>query len=462
MSYEREPEDCILTSLEEEIAGELEPTPLERILAERYAQLLIKILESHPRISIDALSVEVHGSYAKDTWLSKDFDLDIFVIYPKEKRREWVRTTGFNQIREAIEAAGIPYLVEYAEHPYITTIYLGLEANIVPALEPGGERLSVYRTTRHTRYIRQHLKPWQKRHVRLLKSFLKATGTYGADSETQGVSGYLAELLILIYKCFPKAIGAIASWNPPLVIDPKTGKHRKPGYRQGEHPVVIPDPVDPGRNAAAALSLETLGKLVLAARAYINKPCQAFFHTHTSRTRRIKPPQDRAAIIHYYNPTLHTLPRDTIWGELHRIRRTIVRLLENLGYKVVYSSAATDESAHALIGVEVYNEKPSPEPRSGPQPWRGDPIKFITKTLEHNMPFWTGIDGTLWAWRPRPRRLHEELETRWREYTVAPHFRDNKPRIYAWGKQPHHLSTLVSGLEERMPPWTKCLNVKDG
>ena len=450
--------ECRLSRMEEEIAAELEPRRYERLIASRYARLLTRILETHPGLRDEAVSVEIQGSYAKDTWISRDFDLDVFIVFPRTRSRDWVRSRGFEMIREAVHRAGLPYTVDYAEHPYITVVLLGLEANLVPALEAGGERLSVYRTIHHTRYVSSRLRGWQKKHVRLLKSFLKAVDAYGADSRVQGVSGSLSELLILAYGCFPRAIKAISSWRPGIAIDPETGEARQAaGWRPGQPPLLVPDPVDPSRNAAAAVSAETLARLVLAAKAYTRAPCPDFYHNHASPPEKTPPPPERSAIICYRNPLLDRLPRDAVWGELHRIRRAIIGVLENLGYTVVYSKAATDESTTAIIGVEVFQEKPDPTPRRGPQPWTGDPLKFISKTLAQGMPVWIGPGTSIRSWRPRPRTLHGELDARWREYTVAPHFRGLKPRVYQWGRHPHSIDRLVAKLEERTPPWTRCL-----
>jgi tRNA nucleotidyltransferase (CCA-adding enzyme) len=106
----------------------------------------------------------------------------------------------------------------------MTLVMSGLEADIVPSTEVGdpsksGEKLSVERTPLHTRYVKSRLSECMKDDVRLLKSFFKSIGVYGAESHVGGFSGYVCELLVIRYGSFRKVLEAISRWGPGVYVD---------------------------------------------------------------------------------------------------------------------------------------------------------------------------------------------------------------------------------------------------
>lgn len=95
---------------------------------------------------------------------------------------------------------------------------------------------------------------------------------YGSDQMTSGFSGYLCELLVLYYRGFSPLITAAASWKPGTVIDPE---HHQAKYF--DEPLIVVDPVDPGRNVAASVSRERMFGFAELARGYLAGPSRAFF-----------------------------------------------------------------------------------------------------------------------------------------------------------------------------------------
>jgi tRNA nucleotidyltransferase (CCA-adding enzyme) len=89
---------------------------------------------------------------------------------------------------------------------------------------------------------------------------------------TEGFSGYLCEILTIYYGGFHALIEAAACWRPGEVIDIE--RH---GRKEFEDPLVVIDPVDPGRNVAAALSLSRMFEFAELARGYLAEPSEAFF-----------------------------------------------------------------------------------------------------------------------------------------------------------------------------------------
>src|SRR2546422_1567207 len=72
--------------------------------------------------------VSIQGSYARDTWLSGEADLDIFASFPPTMdRREWAEK-GFPAGRDGIEAKNID---RFAEHPHFEFHIEGIRVNVV-------------------------------------------------------------------------------------------------------------------------------------------------------------------------------------------------------------------------------------------------------------------------------------------------------------------------------------------
>src|SRR2546428_4263352 len=71
----------------------------------------------------------IQGSFARDTWLSGEADLDIFASFPPTMdRREWTEK-GPPGIREGVRAKTID---RDAEHPHLEFHTEGDRGNVVP------------------------------------------------------------------------------------------------------------------------------------------------------------------------------------------------------------------------------------------------------------------------------------------------------------------------------------------
>ncbi|HID09327.1 TPA: CCA tRNA nucleotidyltransferase, partial [Candidatus Micrarchaeota archaeon] len=217
------------------------------------------------------VDVVVAGSAARGTNLRGSSDVDVFLLYPKDVPREEME-------REALEigkSLSRSYEIRYAEHPYVTVFVDGVEVDVVPAyaIEPGEPILSATdRTPLHQRYVSERLSDEQKDEVRLLKAFLKGIGVYGAEIKTEGFSGYLCELLVIHYGSFLEVLRAASRWRPPVFIDLE--RHAAVRF---DDPLVVVDPVDPRRNVAAPVSLNSLAVFVAAAREFLEDPSLRFF-----------------------------------------------------------------------------------------------------------------------------------------------------------------------------------------
>ena len=163
----------------------------------------------------------VVGSVARDTWLSGDRDLDIFLLFPPNLSREELEEKGLDLARKIARRFTGIFHEKYAEHPYVDATVDGLDVNLVPCYEVASAaaiQSAVDRTPFHTRYISDKIGPLRD-DVLLAKAFAKACGVYGSDQMTEGFSGYLCELLVLHYAGFSPLVEAAAGWKPGTCIE---------------------------------------------------------------------------------------------------------------------------------------------------------------------------------------------------------------------------------------------------
>jgi len=163
-------------------------------------------------------TVRVEGSVAKDTWLSENPDIDVFMRLPTSIPRKKLGDVG---LKIAKKAAGNAEQVErFAEHPYLEIFVGGYRVDIVPCYDAklGEWQSATDRTPYHTDYIKQRLSKELRGEVRLLKRFMQGIDVYGAEIKVGGFSGYLCELLIMKYRSFAETICAFAQYNRRVVI----------------------------------------------------------------------------------------------------------------------------------------------------------------------------------------------------------------------------------------------------
>jgi tRNA nucleotidyltransferase (CCA-adding enzyme) len=235
-----------------------------------------KITSACKQEGIEAI-VRVEGSIAKDTWLSENPDIDIFMRLPTSIPRKNLGDIGLKIAKKAAE--GAKQLERFAEHPYLEIFLGGYRIDIVPCYDakPGEWQSATDRTPYHTDYIKGNLDKELLGDVRLLKRFMQGIGVYGAEIKVGGFSGYLCELLIMKYGSFAQTIRAFAGYNQRVVIDIGGFYANRATELQLLFPesLVIIDPVDKGRNVASAVQPQKLDELICAARVFLKKPSEA-------------------------------------------------------------------------------------------------------------------------------------------------------------------------------------------
>jgi tRNA nucleotidyltransferase (CCA-adding enzyme) len=362
-------------SLEEEVLAEIKPTPAEKERVRQVAQELMESLREEARKRRIPAEPVLVGSVAKDTYLKRP-EIDVFVAFPRDTPREDLERWGL-ELGEVLEDPQR----RYAEHPYTRGVFQGYDADVVPCyrLEEPSERMTaVDRTPFHLRYVREMLKEDQKDEVRLLKRFMKGVGVYGAEARVQGFSGYLCELLILRYGTFRDVLRAAKAWRPPVRL-----RLEAEARREFEEPLVFVDPVDGERNAASAVSLESLSTFIYAAREYLRNPDRVFFFPEEPRPRKaedlIQDMKRRGSAFLAVVSRIPDLPEDVLYPQLRKAEQATATLLEDHDFRVFRSRSYIAKGEWLLLVEMEVHRLPDVRKHLGPPPWLKNADSFTEK-----------------------------------------------------------------------------------
>lgn len=374
--------------IEEEVLKLIKPNEEDKKHLEEIAQQVLDRLKG--------LDAEVEGSYRKGTWLKGDTDLDIFVFYPKEVGKEYLKEKALNELLTRVR--DLNYTIAYAEHPYIIVKIEGVEVDIVPALRlnSGEEAITAAdRTPFHTRFITSKLDERGKDEVRLLKRFLKGIGVYGAEIKVKGFSGYVSELLIVYYGSFINVLKEASKWKHPVRVEIVKQK------KEFSEPLQIPDPVDPKRNASSAVSLKSLVTFILASRYYLRKPSLDFFFPKDKKYDKIK-----GDVLILKLKFKNTVVEDILWGQVWRNVEKLRNVITNAGFRLIDINAWGNES-EVYIGIQVESKNIGKYYLNiGPMYYQ---IEHVDKFIQFNENVWVGEDGRLYSIKERKESELEEI-----------------------------------------------------
>ena len=176
------------------ILDDIKPTIEEKQKIDEVSHNLMSFLQNAcDDMGIDA-KVALVGSVAKNTALKGKSDIDIFIAFPLDTDKKFLKETGLDLAHKCCDEFKSTPEHHFASHPYVTTHVDGCEVDIVPcyAINDGSElRSAVDRTILHTRYVKANLREGQEDEVLLLKRFMAMTGTYGSEFKVGGFAGYL-------------------------------------------------------------------------------------------------------------------------------------------------------------------------------------------------------------------------------------------------------------------------------
>jgi tRNA nucleotidyltransferase (CCA-adding enzyme) len=348
-----------LEKVSHKVLDEITPNAEERREIHALAEKLRKKVEAAVRKRKIKASVRVEGSVAKDTWLSREPDIDIFIRLPTTLSREEFGKTALDIAREA--TTGSKQVERFAEHPYLEAFVDNVRVNIVPCykVRQGQWKSATDRTPYHTDYVKALLNKKLRGEVRLLKQFMKGIGVYGAEIKVGGFSGYLCELLVLSYRSFANVLKAFADFETGQVVDYAAFYTGKEGEAKllFKEPLVIIDPVDRGRNAASAVRKERLDEFIAASRAFLEAPHRHFFYP--LKTKPLSPERiaglmiDRDSTVVFVKLGRVNAVPDVLWGQLYKTQRALRNLLLQNDFVILRGSVWSNESDINIFIFEV-------------------------------------------------------------------------------------------------------------
>jgi len=380
----------IISKIEKSVNPSKNIIKIKKQIADEAFSLVKEQVNNYPEL----VGLEFGGSYAKDTWLPNEADIDIFIKFKKtindEKFVDISKKIGFESMKKYK-----PY-VRYSEHPYVEAKIKKTKINIVPCYDVnlGEWKSSADRSQFHTKYMLNALTPKMKNEVRILKTFLKSTKIYGSEIAKQGFSGYVSEVLILNFGSFENVIKSIAKIQPNQIIGNAS--------KTFETPIVIMDPIDNNRNLAAAISNENIGKFVLVCRAFQKNPTLQFF-----KSKIIKSSNKNIENVLVVKFNFKMRSPDIIWGQIKRATTSLSTQLELGGFKVLRTKSYSDEQNEACLLFLLESTKIAKNhSKKGPEFFREDDCNsFILKNIKKTELMWIGEDKKIISLE---KRKHDE------------------------------------------------------
>lgn len=260
-----------------------EITPKKGELKKDVDSFVSKINKNLKKSKIKAKAV-IGGSFAKDTFLKGDHDCDIFVKFNYSyKNKDISKLLG--RVLKEFKPKRIPGSRNYYQ------IKNKINYEIVPVLNIKNPKKAVNVTDASPLHAAWVKKSKQSDEIRLAKAFCKAAKVYGAESYIKGFSGHVLDILTIYYGSFLKLLRASAKWKQKQVIDiMKYHKNALAELNKSklQSPIIVVDPIQPDRNAAAALNYEKCENFRKAAKDFLKNPSKKFFIKHELTIDEIK------------------------------------------------------------------------------------------------------------------------------------------------------------------------------
>lgn len=289
----------------------------------------------------------VGGSFAKDTHLADDHDCDVFVQFDSKYKDKNISDLLQKALRK-FKAERVHGSRDY----FVFKNHLNYE--IVPVLKITKAKDAMNVTDVSPLHV-----AWTKKHkksdeIRLAKAFCKASNIYGAESYIKGFSGHVLDILVIRYGSFMNLLKASQKWKERTVIDiEKYYKNAedalfKLNVSKLQSPLIVVDPIQPERNASAALNKEQFDVFIKKAKEFLKNPSEKFFEKKILLKKDFKD-----AIIIDVKPV--SGKRDIVGAKILKTYEAIKRNLEENDFEIKNSGWIWNKET--FIWFRLKNEK---------------------------------------------------------------------------------------------------------
>lgn len=251
----------------ENILKKIKPSKFEEFMLNRKLNIFLKKLNKN----LKEATAMVGGSVAKNTWLSGNHDVDIFVLFDND-------ANASDRLENVLERVFKDVDRIHGSRDYFQLRFKGLNFEVVPVLKIEKVKDAKNITDispMHVQWVASQKNEKIADEIRLAKAFAQAQGVYGAETYVKGFSGYVLEILTIYYKSFEKLVKAASTWQSHQMID--ISKHYEGLNKEKISPLILIDPIDKTRNAAAALSQEKFTRFVNSCKGYLRNKDVDFF-----------------------------------------------------------------------------------------------------------------------------------------------------------------------------------------
>ncbi|MCD6589876.1 nucleotidyltransferase domain-containing protein [Candidatus Woesearchaeota archaeon] len=232
-----------------------------------------------------SLDVILGGSFAKDTWLPGQSDVDLFIAFNKNHWDQDLSRLLKEILLDVSQSMKIKIEELKGSRNYYKIFYEDLEIEAVPVrniTHPGEAGNTTDLSKLHVEWLKRKTmeNPWIPLHIRITKKFCRAARVYGAETYIKGFSGHVIDILVAYYGSFVSLLLAARKWGEREVIDPESllnNPLKEMDKSKIISPLILVDPTTPSRNAAAALSKEKYEKFKQYVKEFLENPDISFF-----------------------------------------------------------------------------------------------------------------------------------------------------------------------------------------
>ncbi len=331
-----------------------------------------------PELKKAKADIIVGGSFAKNTVIKKrNYDVDFFVRFDSEKKDiSEILEKVLNKISKNIHAKPKLNIEKiHGSRDYFSIRFLQLPFDvsfeIVPVLRVSNAKDAKNVTDAsplHVFYIEKKIRKNKSLadDIRLAKAFCYAQNCYGAESYINGFSGYALELLTCHYGSFLNLLKSASKWNTneKIIIDSEKFYKNKDALKKLnkaklQSPLILIDPTQPERNAAASLNYECLGKFIKSCKSFLSHPDGKFFKKTDSHIdiQKIKDEaKSKKAEFLILEVNSSKQREDVAGAKLLKYFNFILRQL-NADFSVLKSEWAFDEDKMNAVYAFIFRKK---------------------------------------------------------------------------------------------------------
>src|SRR3989338_797246 len=381
----------------EEVLKGIKPSPKE----EREVRKMVNAVLASVRKAVPEATVVLGGSGEKGTRLKGTQEADIFVKFPFSYANKDISSILGKKLKKKYAIKKLHGSRDYYQIDANRFIF-----EIIPIITIRNAQESFNITDvspLHSRWVKKHRQYVDE--IRLTKQFMKSSRVYGAESYINGFSGYICEVLTIHYLGFAKLVKAMAKWSEPVTID--TERHYKSkniffelndAKRSG--PLIVIDPVQSNRNAAAAVSREKFNKAIEYSKEFLSNPSKKFFEIRSIEINKVN--KDGSLFVFTISPL--SGKKDVIGCKLLKCFNYISQNLIAHNFSIIFSDWQWENKAEMYF--EVKNDTlPEKEVIKGPPERKKDFSRDFRK--KHNDVY--EENGVLYAVEARKYTKPEDL-----------------------------------------------------